>query len=52
MNSASPFVTIEKPGEESICWTIQLLENAGLQVLLTFPIAPAPIMVLRIVIAR
>jgi hypothetical protein len=36
MNSASPFVTIEKPGEETISWTIQLLENAGLQVIRTF----------------
>ncbi len=36
MNSASPFVTIEKPGEKTIYWTIRLLENAGLQVIRTF----------------
>ena len=41
MNSAPPFVTIEKPGEETICWTIQLLENAGLRVLRTFDLQEA-----------
>jgi hypothetical protein len=41
MNSASPFVTIEKPSEETIYWTIQLLENAGLQVLRTFDLQEA-----------
>ncbi len=41
MNSASPFVTIEKTGEETIYWTIQLLENAGLQVVRTFDLREA-----------
>lgn len=41
MNSASPFVTIEKPGEESIYRTIQLLENAGLHVVRTFDLREA-----------
>ena len=41
MNSASPFVTFGKPAEETICWTIQLLEKAGLQVLRTFDLREA-----------
>ncbi len=41
MNSASPFVTIEKPGEETIYWTIRQLENAGLQVIRTFDLREA-----------
>jgi len=41
MNSASPFVIIEKPGEETLCWIIQLLENAGLRVLRTFDLQEA-----------
>jgi hypothetical protein len=41
MNSASPFVIIEKTGEESIHWTMRLLENAGLQVILTFDLQEA-----------
>jgi hypothetical protein len=36
MISASPFVTIEKPGAESIDWIIKLLENAALRVTRTF----------------
>ncbi len=36
MNSTSPFITIKKTGEESMCWTIQQLENAGLRVVRTF----------------
>lgn len=41
MNSASPFVTIEKPGEETISWSIRLLQNAGLQVVRTFDLQEA-----------
>ena len=41
MNSASPFATIEKPGEEIISWTIQLLEKAGLRVIRTFDLREA-----------
>ncbi len=41
MNSASPFVTIEKPGEETSNWTIQLLEDAGLRVIRTFDLQEA-----------
>lgn len=41
MNSASPFVTIKKPGEETIYWTIRQLENAGLQVIRTFDLREA-----------
>ncbi len=41
MNSVSPFVTIEKPGEETIYWTIRQLENAGLQVIRTFDLREA-----------
>ncbi len=41
MNSASPFVTIEKPGEETISWTIQQLENAGLRAIRTFDLREA-----------
>jgi hypothetical protein len=41
MISASPFVTIEKPVEESIDWTIKRLENAGLQVIRTFNLQEA-----------
>jgi hypothetical protein len=41
MNSASPFVTIKKPGEATVDWTIHLLENAGLQVLRTFDLQEA-----------
>ncbi len=36
MNSASPFITIEKNGEETISWVIQQLENAGLRIVRTF----------------
>lgn len=43
MNSASPFVTIEKPGEETISGAIHLLENAGLQVIRTFDLQEARI---------
>jgi hypothetical protein len=34
-------MTIEKPGEESIYWTVQLLENAGLKVVRTFDLQGA-----------
>ena len=36
MNPASPFMTFDKTGEDSMCWTIQQLENAGFQVVRTF----------------
>jgi hypothetical protein len=41
MNSTSLFATIEKPGEEIISWTIQLLEKAGLRVIRTFDLREA-----------
>ena len=41
MNSASLFLTIEKPGEETISWTIHLLENAGLRIMRTFDLREA-----------
>ena len=41
MNSASHFVTVEKPGEEAIYWTIQLLERAGMRVNRTFDLRGA-----------
>ena len=36
MNSASLFMTFEKPGEDTISWTTQLLRNAGMRVIRTF----------------
>lgn len=41
MNAASPLVTIEKSAEEILCWIIQLLEIAGLQVVRTFDLQEA-----------
>ncbi len=41
MNSTSPFMTLEKSGEEAIPWIIQLLENAGLEVMCTFNLQEA-----------
>jgi hypothetical protein len=41
MNSGSPFLTIERPGEETIYWIVHLLENAGLQVIRTFDLREA-----------
>jgi hypothetical protein len=41
MNSTSPLMTIEKTCEESIHWTIRLLENAGINVLRTFDLQGA-----------
>lgn len=41
MNSASLFMTIEKPVEDSIGRIIQQLENAGLQVIQTFNLQEA-----------
>ncbi len=41
MNSASPFVTFEKTGEETIYWTLRQLENAGLRVIRTFDLREA-----------
>lgn len=36
MNSTSLFMTIEKSGEETISWTIQMLKNSGMRVMRTF----------------
>ena len=41
MNSTSPFLEIEKPGDETVCWATQLLGNAGLQVIRTFDLQEA-----------
>ncbi len=41
MSSASPFVVIEKPGEEAIRWAVQLLEKADLRVVRTFDLQEA-----------
>jgi hypothetical protein len=41
MNSATLFLTIKKPGEETIIWTIRQLENAGLRVIRTFDLREA-----------
>jgi hypothetical protein len=41
MNSASLFLIIEKPGEETISLTIHRLENAGLRVMRTFDLREA-----------
>jgi hypothetical protein len=41
MNSSYPFITIEKPSEDTIFGIIQLLENAGLQVIRTFDLQEA-----------
>jgi len=41
MNSATHFVTIEKPGEEAIYLTTGLLENAGMRVIRTFDLRGA-----------
>jgi hypothetical protein len=41
MNSSSHFLTIEKSSHDTICWTIQLLENAGLRVIRTFDLREA-----------
>jgi hypothetical protein len=41
MNSASPFMTIEKSGEETISWTIHQLEKTSLQVTRTFDLRGA-----------
>lgn len=36
MSSASPFVTINKPGEDAISWVVQQLGRTGLRVIRTF----------------
>ena len=41
MNSSYPLITIEKPSEDTIFGIIQLLENAGLQVIRTFDLQEA-----------
>jgi hypothetical protein len=41
MNSTSPFVTIEKPSNESIVGIIELFKNVGLQVVRTFDLREA-----------
>jgi hypothetical protein len=44
MNSTSPFMTVEKTGEDTISWTIHLLENTGLRVMRTFDLCGASVM--------
>ncbi len=41
MNFASPFVTIDRNGVESLSWTIRQLTRAGLQVNRTFDLREA-----------
>jgi hypothetical protein len=41
MNSTSPFLEIKKPGDETIRWATQMLEDASLQVIRTFDLKEA-----------
>ena len=41
MNFASPFVTIEKNGQDTRAWTVHQLETAGLRVIRTFDLQEA-----------